>query len=198
MMRTAIKWASTSLERVAATGKVALQQVAYLGKVVNATTWTPYGFDSSPPKDKLALLFAILGNPDNQVALVGSPGEGPKLALGEVVIFHPGSGSKIHFLKDGSIQAVSGVTSLKMAPSGGITIIPGSAPVTVSGDLAVTGDLSVTGTATLGNATVLGTTTLGAAVTSAGTNIGSTHVHAAGALLDSVALPCTGSTATPS
>ena len=179
-MKSIIKWGATTLARVAEAGKVAVQQVSYMGKAARVSTWTPYGLDSSPPKGKLSLLLSILGNPDNQVGLVGSPGEGPELAETEVVLFHPETGSKAHFLADGSISVVAGETSILLTAAGGILITPGAVPVTIDGDLVVTGDA-----------------TLGAVVTSNGKDISDTHLHAAGTLLDSVAGAVTGSTAVP-
>jgi len=179
-MKSAIKWAATSLKRVASAGKVAIQQVTYMGKGATVSTWTPYGMDSSPPPGQLALLFSILGNSDNQVGLVGSPGEGPELKPGEVVYFHPLTGSKVHFLADGSILIESGAATFSITPDAGISITPGASPVTINGALTVTG------------ATAL------AAVTSNGVNISSTHLHAAGTYLDSVAGAVTGSSGVPS
>ncbi len=187
MKRTAIKWAATRLSRrVSGAGKPPTQQVSYMDQVANVSLWTPYGFDAAVPPDKLALLLSILGNPDNQVGLMGSPGEGPALEDTEVAVYHPPTGSKIHFLKDGSITIVSGSTSITMTVAGGIKITPGATPLTVDGDLVVTGTLAVTGASTLG-----------AAVTAGGVNIGSTHGHLAGTYLDSVGSPVTGTAGIP-
>jgi hypothetical protein len=129
----------------------------------------------------LALLLAILGNPDNQVALVGSPGDGPVLAAGEVAVYHPTTGSKVHLLVDGSIRVTAGAASALFTSTGGVTITPGDVPLTVNGDLTVTGDL-IAGGATLASANIAGTLgagtcTLGATVTAGGANIGATHTH---------------------
>lgn len=191
-MKTVIKWASTTLKQVAAAGKVAIQQVSYMGKGATVSTWTPYGMDSSPPPGQLTLLFSILGNSDNQVGLVGSPGEGPEKKLTEVVYFHPPTGSKIHFLADGSILTESGAASFSLTPSGGISITPGTSPVVVNGDMTVNGALVVNG-----SLTITGVTTL-AAVTSNGVNISGTHLHDAGTYLDSGAGAVTGSSGVPS
>ncbi len=166
-MKTAIKWAATTLARVWEAGKVPLQQVKYLGKAANVSTWTPYGLDSSPPSGQLAILLAILGNPDNQVGLVGSPGEGPELAEGEVVLYHPPTGSMLHLLADGSINIVAGAASALLTAAGGMLLTPGAVPVTVAGDLTVTGILIATGASAA----------LPAVVTSGAKAIGATHTH---------------------
>ena len=79
---------------------------------------------------------------------------------GEVIIYHPTSGSKVHLLQDGSIQVEAGLSSIDVTALGSITLNPGALPVTINGDLVVTG-----------------VSTLGPIVTAGGTNIGQTHTH---------------------
>lgn len=142
-----IRWARTSKDGSDA-GQIPVQQVEYLGKVGDAASWMPYGFHALAPAGELALVVSLQGNPESRVAIVGSPTSRPKLAAGEVVVYHPRTGTKIHLKNDGTVEV----------EASSVTITAES--LTVDGDLTVTGD-----------------TALGAAVTSAGVNIGSTHVH---------------------
>ena len=103
-----------------------------------------------------------------------------------MALYHPPTGSKIHLLKDGSIALTAGAASIVLTATGGILLTPGTAPVTVAGDLVVTG-----------GATVTGSTTLGAVVTSSAKDISLTHTHLAGSLMDSVPLAVTGTTGIP-
>ena len=109
--------------------------------------------------------------------MVANLGDGPALAETETVFFHPATGSKIHFKADGSIEITNAVATILLPVAGGVTITPGSLPVTVDGDLTVSGDIIAAGALTAGSATVTGTTALGATVTSGGVNISGTHVH---------------------
>lgn len=179
-MRSIIKWGATTLSRVARAGKPPTQQVSYLGKAANVTTWTPYGFDAAPPKDKLALILAILSNSDNQVGLVGSPGEGPTLADGEVVTYHPTTGAKVHFRADGSIEIVTALASVILSATGDITatclnaIISASLTATVTAPLiTLDGNVAVTGTLAVAGASA----SLPAVVTSGSKAIGAAHTH---------------------
>lgn len=180
--KTVVMWAATSLARVAGTGtgrRVPVQQIAHLGKASQSIPWFPYGFDANVPVNELALLLNVLGS-DSKAHLPGSPGQAPETSLGEVVMYHPASGAKVHFLQDGSILVEAGAASVVVNPSGGIDLVPGSSPVTVDGDLVVTGS-----------------TTLSSTVTSGGKDISDTHTHTAGTYLDSLAAPVTGVSGPP-
>ncbi len=181
--RSIIKWAATTLAQVQGNpGSPSTQQVSYMGKAAKVSTWTPYGLANSPPASKLTLLLSILMNSDNQVGLVGSPGEDPTLAETEVALFHPPTGSKVHFLANGDISMVAGTASILLTAAGGITITPGTSPVTVAGDLVVTGDLTATA----------GSTALGSVVTSGAKDISDTHTHGGSATAPTGAISPTG------
>lgn len=178
-----IQWAATSLRRRGGSGgETPVQQVSHLGKASNSVPWFPYGFDANVPPNELSVLLGLLGR-DSRAHLPGSPGKAPATQLGEVVVFHPTTGSKVHFLQDGSIQVVAGLASVVVTATGGITLNPGAVPVTINGDLVVTGSITAASVAASGGVTigttlaVTGATTLGAVVTSGGTNISGTHVH---------------------
>jgi len=187
-VRTVVKWAATSLARTWEEGKPTLQQVTYLGKTSKVVTWTPYGFDSSPPKGKLALLFSLLLSADDQVALVGSPGEGPELAEGEVAVYHPATGNRVHFLDDGRIEIIG---------TDDILIRPGSEKkVEIDGNLEVTGDATVAGAAVAQTTLdVQGAATFTNSVTSGGKDVGGEHTHSPGSYESSQ--PVTGSSGVP-
>ncbi len=179
-LKTLITWAATSRPRVGGSGgKIPTQQVAYLGKASSSVPWFPYGLDANVPTNVLSVLLGVLGR-DSKAHLPGSPGQAPETDLGEVQLYHPPTGSRVHLLADGSIKIEAGGVFALLEPSGGITLEPGGGPVTVDGDLVVTGS-----------------TTLSATVTSAGKNIGSTHTHLAGTYLDSLAAPVTGISGIP-
>lgn len=191
-LKMLIKFGATSAPRDDS-GSVPVQQHEYMGKPSKCAIWRPYGFDANVPPGELSLLLAVLANPDAKVALQGFIGKGPSLQEGEVTVFHPQTGSKVHLLMDGSIEIVAGGSTILMQPNDGITITPASGmPVTVDGDLIVTGmltwqstatglSLAVTTGVTIGTTlAVTGATTLSASVTSNGVNISDTHVHLAG------------------
>ena len=167
-MRMMIRWVATSLARLGGSGgQTPTQQVTYMGKVANVVPWMPYGFAASVPPDKLGIGLSILGNSDSSVYLPGSPGEDPTMAEGEVAFYHPTTGSKIHMRADGSIDILAGTVTATLSASGGVTITPGSAPVTIAGDLTVTGAFINSGASA----------TLPAVVTSGAKAIGATHTH---------------------
>ena len=130
-----------------------IQQVSYLGKTGNAVVWFPYGVHASIPEDQggngsLALMLSMRGNAEERVVLPGSPQKRPMtLAPGELAVYHPPTGSLIHFRASGDVDIT--------APN-----------LNVVGDVTITGDL-----------TVSGDTALASVVTSAGTDIGDGHVH---------------------
>ncbi len=176
-----IRWVATSLARLGGSGgQTPTQQVTYMGKVANVVPWMPYGLGASVPPDELAVALSILGNSDSSVALPSSIGQDPTLALGETAFYHPATGSKVHMRADGSIDMLAGAVTITLTAAGGVTITPGSSPVTIAGDLTVTG-----------------ATTLGAVVTSNGKDISDTHTHLAGTYLDGMSVAVTGTSGVP-
>lgn len=104
MLKNLIRWAV--INAIADdTQQFPIHQVDYLGKTADATAWYPFGFHANPGSSTLALLFSLGSNAENRVALPGSPRERIKqLSGGEVVMYHPATGSKVHFKADGSID----------------------------------------------------------------------------------------------
>lgn len=110
-LRGLIRWAKTTLD-MDDTGDFPVHQTTYMGKVGDAVAWFPYGFHANIPAEELALIFALQGNPEARVSLPGSPTKRIKVATGEVVVFHPSSGSKIHFKADGTIEITAPLTKV--------------------------------------------------------------------------------------
>ena len=119
------KWARVT-EPMVETADWPYQSIEYLGLgSVPSISWTPYGLHSSPPPDSVCLLVCLQGDEGARVHMAGSPDKRPVvIAEGEVVIYHPKSGSYMRFLDDGNITI--------KAPT-----------VTVEGNLTVTGDTAL-------------------------------------------------------
>jgi len=134
-LKRLIRWARITRESED-TGDFPIQQVGYLGKVGNAVVWLPYGFHANIPENNLALMLAIAGNPEARVVLPGSPKSRVKpVTAGEVVVFHPITGSKVHFRENGDID---------IEATGDLNVtVAGDANVTAGGAIAVTAGTTV-------------------------------------------------------
>ncbi len=118
------------------TGDFPIQQVGYLAKIGDTVMWFPYGMHANIPADELVLMISMQGNPEARISIPGSPQKRVKpLVSGEVVFFHPSTGSKLHFKENGDIE----ITSVK------------DVTVTVEGDVTV----NAVGKASIGVGTVL-------------------------------------------
>ena len=135
ILKRLIRWAMISIDGDDL-GDYPVQQVTYQGKAADATIWFPYGFHANVPDGQLALLLSIMGHGDSRVALPGSPTERPTLETNEVVVFHPPSGSKIHFKANGDIDITS---------TNDLNITTGDANITATGTV----DITATGAATV-------------------------------------------------
>ena len=143
-----------------------VQQVSYSGKEGDAIMWFPYGYHAIVPKDSLGVMLNLGSEPSDRIVLTGSPAERPAVAAGEVVMYHPVTGSKVHFLADGSIDInsdvgevnIHGTTKVNISSSGPISVESevGGIDITAKvGNVDVTtnlGDVSVT--ANVGNVNV--------------------------------------------
>lgn len=129
MIRNLLRWCRISRDGDDA-GIFPIQQVAYLGKVGNAVTWFPYGFHANVPADELAVLFSMGGNPEARAVLPGSPRERPKVVAGEVVVYHPTTGTEIHFRANGDLE---------IASTGDVTVTATNAKVTATATATVDG-----------------------------------------------------------
>lgn len=123
-----------------------VQQVSYLDKAGDALVAMPYGSHANIPENALGALFQISEQEQNRAVLPISPGDRPHpIESGEVVYFHPATGTKIHFKSSGDID-ISTIANLNIVAATQVQI---TAPnisligsVTVSGSLAVSGTLS--------------------------------------------------------
>lgn len=94
-----------------------IQQVSYLGRSGKSAAWYPYGFHARAKAGDLALLFGVGGDSASRLHLPGSPKDRPEIEEGEVVLYHPDTGSKVYLKKDGTIDIVSAVKINQVAPN---------------------------------------------------------------------------------
>lgn len=142
-----------------------IQQVEYLGKTSDAEIIFPYGHHANLPENSLLVMFPVLDQSSNQVALGGLPDERIQVDAGEVVFFHPLTKAKIHFKADGNIEIDSLEKDVQITCKS--AIIEASASVDITTPTTnINGDLNVSGA-----------TALSATVTSNGKDISDTHTH---------------------
>lgn len=109
-----------------------VQQVSYMGKTANVMMVFPYGMHGNVDKDSLGLMFQVLGDNGSKAAVPMSHKDRPALNTGEVVFFHPPTGTKIHLKKDGSIDIDAGNANIDLKTgSGDVTIESTTGNVTV-------------------------------------------------------------------
>lgn len=80
-----------------------IQNINYLGRKGSTEAFFPYGMHANVPKGFLGVLFTILKQASNRMAMFSSGQERIKVATGEVVFFHPATKAKTHYKNDGSI-----------------------------------------------------------------------------------------------
>jgi len=136
-IKNVIRWAMTTRDGDDS-GDCPKLQVGYLGKIGDAAAWFPYGLHANVPAGELAVMFAMNGNPESRVVLPGSVKSRPHpLAVGEVVLYHPGTGAMVHLKANGDVLVSS----------------PGNVSIEAAGDVTATAAGDVTATAA-GNATI--------------------------------------------
>lgn len=84
-------------------GTYPIQQITYLGRVTDAFTLFPYGMHANLPAKQLGLLLDAQGQIFMGTSAVGRI----KVEAGEVVFYHPGTQSKVHFKASGDIDVVT-------------------------------------------------------------------------------------------
>ena len=135
VIKRLLRWGKVSRDGDDA-GNYPVQQVTYLGKVGDALMWFPYGYHAVVPDDTLAFLASMQGHPEARVGFPGSPTLRPRITSPEVVVYHPPTGSKIHFHADGDIE-IEGV-DLRVTTTGPTTVTAGGdVTVNSSGDVDV-------------------------------------------------------------
>ena len=145
-----------------------IQQLGWLGRAGDGVMWFPYGMHANIPADELAIVMSMQGKAEGRIAFPGSPKSRPKeCPEGEVVFYHPKTGSSVRFRNSGDIEITTESAVTVTAPTATFT-----GDVQVDGDLAVDGDIQ-----TDSDLTVDGDTALGATVTSNSKDISDTHTH---------------------
>jgi hypothetical protein len=76
-----------------------------MGKVTDSVAWYPYGFHAVAELDSLGVMLNQQG--DTHLHLVGSPRQRITVGDGEVIVYHPDTGSKVHFKSNGDINVES-------------------------------------------------------------------------------------------
>jgi len=129
-IKNVIRWAMTTRDGDDS-GDCPKLQVGYLGKIGDAAAWFPYGLHANVPAGELAVMFAMNGNPESRVVLPGSAKARPHpIAVGEVVLYHPGTGSLVHLKANGDVLVqAAGNVAVEAA---------GTADVTAAGDITLT------------------------------------------------------------
>lgn len=111
-------------------------QIQYKGKLGESVPWFPFGFHAVPTPDSFTLVVSPNARPEERVDFPSSAQDRIPVAVGEVIVYHPATKSKMHFKADGTIDIASDVQ------------VNVTAPLTqVNGDLDVTGTFGVAGTA---------------------------------------------------
>lgn len=142
------------------------QQVEYLGKVANTSMIFPYGHLANVPADSLSIMLSALGNPENRNSIAWDNKARPKLADGEVAVYHPQTDAFMIWRSNGDLDIQVGNNGTSQVNITASTVNLTADTTNVSGDLNVTGDLDVSGA-----------TSLTTNVTSNGIDIGNLHTH---------------------
>jgi phage gp45-like len=107
-----------------------VQQIEYMGKVASGVMVFPFGFHANVDPDSLGIKLSYNAQPENRAVFPFSFLKRPKhLATGEVVVYHPKTGTKIHFRDNGDIDVVANT-----AKSGNVNITCNDVTVNAAGD----------------------------------------------------------------
>jgi len=136
-LKYVVRWALTTRDGVDS-GDFPTSQVFYLGRPGDAVAWYPYGLHANAPAGELSVLLAMSGDPASRVALPGSPKSRPHpIAVGEVVLYHPATGAKVHLMADGSI-VVDAPANVSVVAGGNVDVeAGGDASVAAAGNASV-------------------------------------------------------------
>ncbi len=176
------------------------QQASFLGRIGNHTIVFPYGlYADLPAQTQLKAVDAG--------AALSVTGERPSdTEQGEPVFFHPATNTRIIARNNGDLDIITTegagdvniqTVNANITASADVTVVAENVDVTASTnvgvtcvDATITASTSVTldtplttatgALAVQGGLTVTGASALGGTVTSGGTNIGESHVHAQG------------------
>ena len=123
------------------TDQFPVQQVSYDGQPSDCFVLFPYGVHGNLSVDALMAVFSVEGDSANKIGIGGYTADRPIMADGESCIFHPPTGSLIHF-KSG------GILDINTTPRNGGD--PVAINITCS-KTTVTGNVDVTGKTNLGS-----------------------------------------------
>jgi len=168
-VRSLSKWGYIS-ENMVEEADWPYQNVEYLGRGGSPSLpWFPYGFHSSPPAGEACIVISMQGDEGARVHFAGSPAKRPAIGSGEVILYHPDTGSYFWLKADGSIEIEAPTTTVK-------------GDFVVEGAVTFESTLEVQALSTLAGVTTSGATvaTFGATITSNGVDISDTHSHGVG------------------
>ena len=152
-----------------------------LGVEHKSVMYSPYGLYSRAKKGCLAILFQI-GDRGSTLSLAWDSKNRKKLNEGEVALWNIEKNIGVHLKDTGEVEIQGTGCFIRLLPTGDIAV---DGDFVASGGIEAGGDISAEG-----NITAMGDI-------QAGTVSLLSHVHQAGALLDSTSNPVTGSTSTP-
>ena len=133
-------------------GSFLIQRLQTWGPPFDAALWEPVGFHAVPRDVDLAVKILVGGNEAARLYMASSAPDRPPVAQGEVSVYHPATGSKIHFLNDSSIRVESSLSVTVDTPSATFT-----GNVQIDGDLTVpAGTIVASGEITSGTVTLTG------------------------------------------
>lgn len=80
------------------------QQLKYLGGTVDAEIFFPYGMHANLPVNATAIMFSMMCQSSNKIAMGSLPNRRKTLPVGDVMFYHPLTGAEIHFTGNGGIN----------------------------------------------------------------------------------------------
>ncbi len=166
LLRNMIRWARTTKAASDTSDKFYKQQIEYSEKTANTAMIFPYGHLANVPPDALGVMFSVQGNADNRATIAFDNDARPKLASGEVAIYHPDTDAFMIWRSNGDLDIQVGNNGTSQVNITASTVNLTADTTNVSGDLNVTGNLDVSGA-----------TSLTTNVTSNGIDIGNLHTH---------------------
>jgi len=92
-----------------------VHQIKYHGKPVKANAWYGYGVFANAPAGTSARLTRLNGCSGNRIITPDAPEDRPDSESGECGIFHPATGSKVHFKANGDIEVSGAKLTIKAA-----------------------------------------------------------------------------------
>lgn len=165
-------------KRESDTGQFPIQQVEYLEKTGDSFVVLPYGMHANIPADFLGLLLSAKEQ-DRFVIPLSSKERVHPVASGELVLFHPVTGSKVHFKNNGDIDIETAADI--NATCNNINVSAAAKATVTAPDIALIGDVAITGTLSISDAvTAASSVAVAGALTQGGKDVGKDHTHSQG------------------